>query len=74
MADYEFSVSGKVLKIAFAVPKRCTRRDIVFHVSRKALVAGRRGKPALLRGRPLHELNPAAALCRVADGCAHWRC
>ena len=39
-AAYEFSVSGKTLKIVFDVPKRTTRNDVVFHASDKMLIAG----------------------------------
>ena len=47
MSDaYEYSVIGKQLHITFAVPRRCTRNDVVFHASAKFLIAGLRGKPA----------------------------
>jgi hypothetical protein len=38
--NFEFSVSGKTLKIVFDVPKRTTRNDVVFHASDKMLIAG----------------------------------
>lgn len=73
MSDFEFTQNGKSLKITFAVPKRTTRNDIVFHASDKFLIAGLRGKPAALRGRPLHALNASAVSCTVVREPA-WQC
>jgi hypothetical protein len=41
-AAYEFTASGKTLKIVFDVPRRTTRNDIIFHASDKILIAGLR--------------------------------
>jgi hypothetical protein len=41
-AAYEFTASGKMLKIVFDVPRRTTRNDIIFHASDKVLIAGLR--------------------------------
>jgi hypothetical protein len=41
-APFEFTASGKMLKIVFDVPRRTTRNDIIFHANDKVLIAGLR--------------------------------